>query len=96
MAEKKEGPPPVACKFEELKDDFLIQREIGRGKSWLHIVKFQNSACLIFAVHLLINFLTLLGSYGVVFKAVRNAYKMNRPPFEKLNAKNGETAETHN
>ena len=21
------------CKFEELKDDFLIQREIGRGKS---------------------------------------------------------------
>jgi hypothetical protein len=22
----------IPCKFEELKDDFLIQREIGRGK----------------------------------------------------------------
>lgn len=65
-SDKKEGPPPVPCKFEELKDDFLIQREIGRG------------------------------SYGVVFKAVRNAHKMNRPPFEKLDKNNGETAETHN
>lgn len=27
-----ESKPPVPCKFEELKDDFLIQREIGRGK----------------------------------------------------------------
>ena len=26
---------PVPCKFEELKDDFLIQREIGRGKKQL-------------------------------------------------------------
>ena len=28
-----DSKPPVPCKFEELKDDFLIQREIGRGKS---------------------------------------------------------------
>lgn len=62
----KEGPPPIPCKFEELNNDFLIQREIGRG------------------------------SYGVVFKAIRNPYKFSRPPFEPLNAKNGETAESHN
>jgi len=28
----KDAKPPVPCKFEELKDEFLIQREIGRGK----------------------------------------------------------------
>ena len=33
---------PIPCKFEELREEFLIQREIGRG------------------------------SYGVVFKAIRN------------------------
>lgn len=28
----KDSKAPVPCKFEELKDEFLIQREIGRGK----------------------------------------------------------------
>ena len=32
---EKEQKAQVPCKFEELKDEFLIQREIGRGKSWL-------------------------------------------------------------
>jgi hypothetical protein len=27
-----DAKPPVPCQFEELKDEFLIQREIGRGK----------------------------------------------------------------
>ena len=38
----KEKIPQMVCKFEELKGEFLIRREIGRG------------------------------SYGVVFKALRN------------------------
>lgn len=29
-----EAKAPVPCSFEELKDEFLIQREIGRGKSF--------------------------------------------------------------
>jgi hypothetical protein len=29
---ENENKAPVPCKFEELKDEFLIQREIGRGK----------------------------------------------------------------
>ena len=42
VAAAQEVPDPVPCKFEELREQFLIQREIGRG------------------------------SYGVVFKAIRN------------------------
>lgn len=34
---EKEQKAQVPCKFEELKDEFLIQREIGRGKSRLQI-----------------------------------------------------------
>ena len=26
------GQPQVVCKFEELKGEFLVKREIGRGK----------------------------------------------------------------
>ena len=29
---ENETKAPIPCKFEELKDEFLIQREIGRGK----------------------------------------------------------------
>ena len=37
QGQNKENQPievkaPVPCKFEELNDEFLIQREIGRGK----------------------------------------------------------------
>ena len=31
-ANAKDQKEPVPCTFKELKDDFLIQREIGRGK----------------------------------------------------------------
>ena len=46
----------MVCKFEELKGEFLIRREIGRGK---------------FAAYLT-QLLFFIGSYGVVFKALRN------------------------
>ena len=53
---KSKAAPPEnlkLCKFEELKGEFTIRREIGRG---------TNS-----------NLLTLsIGSYGVVFKAIKN------------------------
>ena len=66
MEEVKDAMP---CRFEELNDDFLIQREIGRG------------------------------SYGVVFKAIRNPPKINAQltaAAEPALQGNGDTAATHN
>ena len=70
-----EQKPSVPCRFEELKDDFLIQREIGRGK-------LAGQLFILFG----------LGSYGVVFKAVRNEKKMQG---QQLNGE-GDTILTHN
>lgn len=84
-AEKK---PETPCKFEELKDDFLVQREIGRGKCMLFLIVIPH----ICVRNQLKWVFVLIGSYGVVFKAIRNEKKLQGQP---LNHK-GDTVLTHN